>query len=45
MEEFEFLDHTAELGLRVKGKTSEDLFNNYAVVLFSLSPIITKTNN
>jgi len=36
MEEFEFLDHTAELGLRVKGKTSEDLFNNYAVVLFSL---------
>ena len=36
MEEFEFLDHTAELGLRVKGKTYEDLFNNYAVVLFSL---------
>ncbi|MDP8289345.1 MAG: archease [Candidatus Susulua stagnicola] len=36
MEEFEFIEHTAELGLRVKGKTSEDLFNNYAVVLFSL---------
>ena len=36
MEEFEFLEHTADLGLRVKGKTSEDLFNNYAAVLFSL---------
>jgi len=33
---FEFLEHTADLGLRVKGKTSEDLFNNYAAVLFSL---------
>ena len=36
MEEFEFIEHTADLGLRVKGKTSEDLFNNYAHMLFSL---------
>ncbi len=34
MEKFEFIEHTADLGLRVKGKTSEDLFQNYAAVLF-----------
>jgi len=33
---FEFIEHTADLGLRVIGKTSEDLFKNYAVILFSL---------
>jgi len=36
MEEFEFIEHTADLGLRVKGKTSEDLFKNYATALFSI---------
>jgi len=33
---FEFIEHTADLGLRVRGKTSEDLFRNYALILFSL---------
>ena len=36
MEEFEFIEHTADLGLRVYGKTSEDLFKNYATTLFSI---------
>ena len=34
--DFEFIEHTADLGLRVYGKTSEGLFKNYAVILFSL---------
>ena len=33
---FEFIEHTADLGLRVKGKTSEDLFKNFATVLLEL---------
>jgi len=36
MEKFEFIEHTADLGLRVTGKTSEDLFKNYANALFSI---------
>ena len=36
MEKFEFIEHTADFGLRVYGKTSEDLFENYATALFSL---------
>ena len=36
MEKFEFIEHTADLGLRVTGETSEDLFKNYAVILFKL---------
>ncbi len=36
MEKFEFIEHTADLGLRVYGKTSEGLFKNYATVLFSI---------
>ena len=36
MADFEFIEHTADLGLRVYGKTSEDLFKNYAVILFNL---------
>jgi len=36
MRDFEFIEHTADLGLRVYGKTSEDLFKNYANTLFSL---------
>jgi len=36
MENFEFIEHTADLGLRVTGKTSEDLFKNYATALFTI---------
>ncbi len=36
MVDFEFIEHTADLGLRVHGKTPEDLFKNYAKVLFNL---------
>lgn len=36
MPEFEFIEHTADLGLRVYGKTREDLFRNYAAVLIDL---------
>ena len=36
MVDFEFIEHTADLGLRVYGSTIETLFKNYANVLFSL---------
>ena len=36
MEQFEFIEHTADLGLRVTGKTPEDLFKNYAAALFNI---------
>lgn len=36
MEKFEFIEHTADLGLRVYGTTLEDLFKNYATILFNL---------
>jgi len=35
MEKFEFIEHTADFGLRVYGKTPEGLFKNYASILFS----------
>ena len=34
--DFEFIEHTADLGLRVRGKTSEDLFKNYATALLNI---------
>ena len=34
--DFEFIEHTADLGLRVRGKTSEDLFKNYAATLLTI---------
>ena len=36
MEKFEFIEHTADFGLRVTGKTSEELFKNYAAILFNI---------
>ena len=36
MEKFEFIEHTADFGLCVYGKTSADLFKNYATTLFSI---------
>ena len=36
MKDFEFIEHTADLGIRVKGDTLEGLFENAALCLFSL---------
>ncbi|MBU0896652.1 MAG: archease, partial [Candidatus Omnitrophica bacterium] len=36
MENFEFIEHTADIGVRVYGKSLEDLFQNCAQTLFSL---------
>lgn len=36
MKKYEFIEHTADIGLRVYGKTLEALFKNAAVALFSL---------
>ncbi len=33
---FEIIEHTADLGIRVQGKTLEELFTNSACALFSL---------
>jgi SHS2 domain-containing protein len=36
MEKFEFIEHTADIGVRVYGKTLEDLFVNSATALFNI---------
>jgi len=36
MSDFEFIEHTADIGLRVYGKTREDLFKNAAFALSKL---------
>ena len=36
MKDFEFIEHTADIGLRIYGKNLEDLFSNAAKALFSL---------
>lgn len=36
MENFEFIEHTADIGVRVYGKSLEDLFQNCAQTLLSL---------
>jgi len=36
VKEFELIEHTADIGLRIYGKNLEDLFNNAAKALFSL---------
>ena len=36
MKEFEFIEHTADIGVRVFGATKEELFSNAASALFSL---------
>lgn len=36
MKDFEFIEHTADVGVRVYGKNIEELFKNCARVLFSL---------
>ncbi len=36
MNDYEFLEHTADVGLRVFGDSEEDLFKSAAIALFSL---------
>jgi len=36
MKKFEFIEHTADIGVRIYGDTLEDLFCNAAAALFSL---------
>ena len=36
MKEFEFIEHTADIGLRIYGENLENLFSNAAKALFSL---------
>ncbi|MFA5090877.1 MAG: archease [Candidatus Omnitrophota bacterium] len=33
---YEFIEHTADIGIRVKGKDSEDLFKNAALAMFDI---------
>jgi len=36
MVDFEFIEHTADVGIRVYADTLEDLFRNAALVLFEM---------
>jgi len=36
VEKFELIEHTADIGIRVAGKTYEELFTNAAIGLFSM---------
>ena len=44
MENFEFIEHTADVGIRVYGKTLEDLFKNAARAIFKLIVDFKPTN-
>ncbi len=36
MKPYELIDHTADIGIKVRGKTLEKLFNNAAVAMFDI---------
>ena len=45
MKKFELLEHTADAGVRVFGESTEELFANAAVALFSLMAPATEAAN
>ena len=40
MRTFEYIDHTGDLGIRVRGKTLQDLFTNAAHALFETVAVL-----
>ncbi|MDE0300013.1 MAG: archease [Candidatus Poribacteria bacterium] len=44
MKTFEYIDHTADLGIRARGKTLEELFTNAAHALFETVAVLDTIN-
>ena len=44
MKAFEYIDHTGDLGIRVRGKTLQELFSNAAHALFDTVAVLDTIN-
>ena len=42
MKKYEFFNHTADIGIRVYGKTRQELFENAALALFDIIAVLDK---